>query len=127
MRLLLAKDRLSTLDHQGSDQSAVRPKMVHRKSNQPKTKRNGAQRLPCGHPAQQASVTSFDAMQPSGCRGVQAGRQAEAGCSCALRWHLRPPGFARSHGGAARHLKQSVCCGVDGVAKIKVCRPNGPA
>eukprot|EP00962_Isochrysis_galbana_P023778 scaffold7222_cov107-Isochrysis_galbana.AAC.1 len=52
----------------------------------------------------QASVTSFDAMQPSGCRGVQAGRQAEAGCSCALRWHLRPPGFARSRGGAARHL-----------------------
>eukprot|EP00962_Isochrysis_galbana_P041478 scaffold15244_cov137-Isochrysis_galbana.AAC.3 len=49
----------------------------------------------------QASVTSFDAMQPSGCRGVQAGRQAEAGCSCALRWHLRPPGFARSRGGAA--------------------------
>eukprot|EP00962_Isochrysis_galbana_P012742 scaffold3614_cov123-Isochrysis_galbana.AAC.2 len=59
----------------------------------------------------QASVTSFEAMQPSGCRGVQAGRQAEAGCSCALRWHLRPPGFARSRGGAARHLKQSVCCG----------------
>eukprot|EP00962_Isochrysis_galbana_P028184 scaffold8877_cov112-Isochrysis_galbana.AAC.17 len=75
----------------------------------------------------QASVTSFDAMQPSGCRGVQAGRQAEAGCSCALRWHLRPPGFAHSRGGAARHLKQSVCCGVDGIVKIKVCRPNGPA
>jgi len=75
----------------------------------------------------QASVTSFDAMQPSGCRGVQAGRQAEAGCSCALRWHLRPPGFARSRGGAARHLKQSVYCGDDGVVKIKVCRPNGPA
>eukprot|EP00962_Isochrysis_galbana_P030564 scaffold9920_cov122-Isochrysis_galbana.AAC.5 len=45
----------------------------------------------------QASVTSIEAMQPSGCRGVQAGRQAEAGCSCALRWQLtteaaRPPG-----------------------------------
>eukprot|EP00962_Isochrysis_galbana_P004093 scaffold1141_cov128-Isochrysis_galbana.AAC.14 len=50
----------------------------------------------------QASVTSFDAMQPSACRGVQAGRQAEAGCSCALRWHLRPPGFARSRGGARK-------------------------
>eukprot|EP00962_Isochrysis_galbana_P015931 scaffold4550_cov128-Isochrysis_galbana.AAC.7 len=75
----------------------------------------------------QASVTSFDAMQPLGCRGVQAGRQAEAGCNCALRWHLRPPGFARSRGGAAMHLKQSVCCGDDGVVKIKVCRPNGPA
>eukprot|EP00962_Isochrysis_galbana_P014181 scaffold4039_cov124-Isochrysis_galbana.AAC.1 len=74
------------------------------------------------------TVTSFDAMQPSGCRGVQAGRQAEAGCSCALRWDLRPPGFARSRGGAARrHLKQSVCCGDDGAVKIKVCRPNGPA
>eukprot|EP00962_Isochrysis_galbana_P031797 scaffold10382_cov129-Isochrysis_galbana.AAC.1 len=57
-------------------------------------------------------------MQPSGCRGVQAGRQAEAGCSYALRWHLRPPGFARSRGGAARHLKQSVCCGVDGVNEM---------
>eukprot|EP00962_Isochrysis_galbana_P000896 scaffold256_cov121-Isochrysis_galbana.AAC.2 len=80
----------------------------------------------------QASVTSFDAMQPSGRRGVQAGRQAEAGCSCALialaaGWYLWPPGFARSRGGAARHLKQSVCCGDDGVVKIKVCRPNGPA
>eukprot|EP00962_Isochrysis_galbana_P048320 scaffold20098_cov104-Isochrysis_galbana.AAC.4 len=65
-------------------------------------------------------------MQPSGCRGVQAGRQAEAeaGCSCALRWQLRPPGFARSRGGAARHLKQSGCCGDDGdgVVKIKVVR-----
>eukprot|EP00962_Isochrysis_galbana_P012606 scaffold3570_cov132-Isochrysis_galbana.AAC.2 len=29
----------------------------------------------------QASVTSIEAMQPSGCRGVQAGRRAEAGCS----------------------------------------------
>eukprot|EP00962_Isochrysis_galbana_P015841 scaffold4536_cov113-Isochrysis_galbana.AAC.7 len=75
----------------------------------------------------QASVTSFDAMQPSGCRGVQAGRQVAAGCSCALRWQLRPPGFARSRGGAARHLTQSGCCGDDGVVKIKVCRPNGPA
>eukprot|EP00962_Isochrysis_galbana_P054409 scaffold25929_cov200-Isochrysis_galbana.AAC.1 len=47
--------------------------------------------------------------------------------SCAVRWQLRPPGFARSRGGAARHLKQSGCCGDDGVVKIKVCRPNGPA
>eukprot|EP00962_Isochrysis_galbana_P037866 scaffold13315_cov115-Isochrysis_galbana.AAC.11 len=46
----------------------------------------------------------------------------------AWRWQrLRPPGFARSRGGAARHLKQSGCCGDDGVVKIKVCRPNGPA
>eukprot|EP00962_Isochrysis_galbana_P015883 scaffold4545_cov111-Isochrysis_galbana.AAC.1 len=50
----------------------------------------------------QASVTSIEAMQPSGCRGVQAGRQAEAGCSCALRWQLRPPGFARSRGGGCK-------------------------
>eukprot|EP00962_Isochrysis_galbana_P050429 scaffold21812_cov110-Isochrysis_galbana.AAC.18 len=42
MRLLLAKDRLSTLDHQGSHQPVGRPKMGHhRKSNQPKTKLNG--------------------------------------------------------------------------------------
>eukprot|EP00962_Isochrysis_galbana_P008987 scaffold2499_cov129-Isochrysis_galbana.AAC.10 len=74
----------------------------------------------------QASVTSFDAMQPSGCRGVQAGRQAEAGCSCALRWHQRPPGFARSRGGAARHLKQSVCCGVLMVSsKLRCAGPMG--
>eukprot|EP00962_Isochrysis_galbana_P031743 scaffold10356_cov118-Isochrysis_galbana.AAC.15 len=53
----------------------------------------GVQRKEC---VKQASVTSFDAMQPSGCRGVQAGRQAEAGCSCALRWHLRPPGRLRA-------------------------------
>eukprot|EP00962_Isochrysis_galbana_P048600 scaffold20328_cov116-Isochrysis_galbana.AAC.3 len=41
MRLLLAKDRLSTLDHQGSDQPAMRPNMVDTKSNQSKTKLNG--------------------------------------------------------------------------------------
>eukprot|EP00962_Isochrysis_galbana_P054090 scaffold25620_cov99-Isochrysis_galbana.AAC.5 len=47
MRLLLAKDRLSTLDHQGSDQPAVRPKMVNRKLNHLKTKLNGYP-APCG-------------------------------------------------------------------------------
>eukprot|EP00962_Isochrysis_galbana_P010201 scaffold2823_cov118-Isochrysis_galbana.AAC.8 len=34
----------------------------------------------------QASVTSFEAMQPSGCRGVQAGVQAADSSRCALRW-----------------------------------------
>eukprot|EP00962_Isochrysis_galbana_P031363 scaffold10222_cov135-Isochrysis_galbana.AAC.11 len=47
------------------------------------------------------------------------------GCICALSWQVNgPPGFARSRGGAVRHLKQSGCCGDDGVVKIKVCRPN---
>eukprot|EP00962_Isochrysis_galbana_P050838 scaffold22169_cov157-Isochrysis_galbana.AAC.2 len=41
MRLLLAKEGPSTLDHQGSDQHAGRPKMGHRKSNESKTKLNG--------------------------------------------------------------------------------------
>eukprot|EP00962_Isochrysis_galbana_P007939 scaffold2163_cov120-Isochrysis_galbana.AAC.1 len=72
---------------------------------------------------------SFDPFQPTPvavCR--LAGRLKQAAAAhCALRWHLRALGFARSRGGAARHLKQSVCCGVDGVVKIKVCRPNGPA
>eukprot|EP00962_Isochrysis_galbana_P042145 scaffold15671_cov111-Isochrysis_galbana.AAC.2 len=37
----------------------------------------------------QASVTSFEAMQPSGCRGVQAGVQAADSSRCALRWQVR--------------------------------------
>eukprot|EP00962_Isochrysis_galbana_P023463 scaffold7099_cov131-Isochrysis_galbana.AAC.7 len=44
--------------------------------------------------------------------------QAVAVCRLAGRLQLRialategPPGFARSRGGAARHLKQSGCCG----------------
>eukprot|EP00962_Isochrysis_galbana_P049014 scaffold20628_cov112-Isochrysis_galbana.AAC.5 len=52
MRLLLAYDRLSTLDHEGSDQppQRQRPKMVYKESNQPKTKLKAT--TPCGHPAQ---------------------------------------------------------------------------
>eukprot|EP00962_Isochrysis_galbana_P022108 scaffold6562_cov120-Isochrysis_galbana.AAC.11 len=37
----------------------------------------------------QASVTSIEAMQPSGCRGVQAGVQAADSSRCALRWQVR--------------------------------------
>eukprot|EP00962_Isochrysis_galbana_P010689 scaffold2973_cov114-Isochrysis_galbana.AAC.3 len=37
----------------------------------------------------QASVTSFEAMQPSGCRGVQAGVQAADSSRGALRWQVR--------------------------------------
>eukprot|EP00962_Isochrysis_galbana_P034986 scaffold11928_cov111-Isochrysis_galbana.AAC.1 len=37
----------------------------------------------------QASVTSFEAMQPSGCRGVQAGVQAADSSRCALCWQVR--------------------------------------
>eukprot|EP00962_Isochrysis_galbana_P034790 scaffold11839_cov124-Isochrysis_galbana.AAC.5 len=47
MRLLHAKDRLSTLDHEGSDQPPQRPKMVHRKSNQSKKKSTATLRSPC--------------------------------------------------------------------------------
>eukprot|EP00962_Isochrysis_galbana_P009145 scaffold2549_cov108-Isochrysis_galbana.AAC.2 len=56
MRLLLAKDRLSTLDHEGSDQPVQRPKMLHTKSNQLKKKLNGypavTLRRSCAGPAQ---------------------------------------------------------------------------
>eukprot|EP00962_Isochrysis_galbana_P029045 scaffold9255_cov140-Isochrysis_galbana.AAC.2 len=78
----------------------------------------------------QASVTSFDVMQPSGCRGVQAGRQAEAGCSCALRWQLTTEAAglrALARRGCKAPEAIRMCCGDDGVVKIKVCLPNGPA
>eukprot|EP00962_Isochrysis_galbana_P009603 scaffold2678_cov140-Isochrysis_galbana.AAC.1 len=53
MRLLLAKDHLlSALDHEGSDQPAQRPKMIHRKSNQPKKNETATLRSPCAGPAQ---------------------------------------------------------------------------
>eukprot|EP00962_Isochrysis_galbana_P015983 scaffold4566_cov118-Isochrysis_galbana.AAC.7 len=56
---------------------------------------------------------------------ASAGLQATAGCRLHRRIELAskgPPGFARrSRGGDARHLKQSGCCGDDGVVKIKVC------
>eukprot|EP00962_Isochrysis_galbana_P054471 scaffold26033_cov104-Isochrysis_galbana.AAC.3 len=66
--------------------------------------------------------------------GLRSARSMAAGWLAGYsRLHLRielasasegPPGFARSRGGDARHLKQSGCCGDDGVVKIKVCRPN---
>eukprot|EP00962_Isochrysis_galbana_P034615 scaffold11737_cov147-Isochrysis_galbana.AAC.1 len=53
----------------------------------------------------QASVTSFDAMQPSGCRGVQAGRQAEAGCRLQLRIALAPAAARRASRARAAGLQ----------------------
>jgi len=65
----------------------------------------------------------MEAMQPYRAVAVcrLACRLQAAGYS---RLHLRtevasegPPGFARSRGGDARHLKQSGCCGDDGVVE----------
>eukprot|EP00962_Isochrysis_galbana_P043700 scaffold16724_cov127-Isochrysis_galbana.AAC.2 len=68
MRLLLAKDHLSTLDHQGSDQPAGRPKMGDRKSNQPKKKLNG-------YPA--VTLRRFCAGSCAGCRVLRTLHPAE--------------------------------------------------